>query len=101
METPQMELPGLPQPTKLSPIEDVNTLEEVLCQVLKPMNNELRVTTALGLIQFTGELCVTLSPVQVVDKTQKPMNSRPIIMEHNMIAKSVLRALHTVAEEAR
>ena len=94
-----MEFPSLPQPTKLSPIEDVSTLEGLLTQIFQPMTDELRVTTALSLIQFTGELCVTLSPVQIVDKNQKPMNSRTILLEHNMIAKTVLRALHNVAKE--
>ena len=87
----------MPPRTKLSPIEDVSELEKLLCEVLHPVSNEARIHTALSLIQFTGELSVKLEPLQIVDKAQRPLNSRPILLEHNQIAKAVLRALQQVS----
>jgi hypothetical protein len=93
---PQLELPGLPPRTALSPVETPEELQTAMYRILANLKPTERVSICLDLINFTGELCLTENPPRLVDQRKKPMNARRILIDRNGFLKVMLQSLQTV-----
>ncbi len=92
---PQLEFANLPLRRINIPVETTTELERIMRQILMPLKPEERVTICVDLINFTGEICLTVNPLRLVDRSQKPINSRAVTVDLNGILKATLRDLQT------
>ena len=92
---PQLEFANLPARRENIPVETTTELERVMRQIMGPLKPEERVTICMDLINFTGEMCLTDDPLRLVDRSQKPIRSRPVTLDRNGFLKATLRALQT------
>ena len=93
---PQLEFANLPARRENIPVETTTELERVMRQIMgPPLKPEERVTICMDLINFTGEMCLTDDPLRLVDRSRKPIRSRPVTLDRNGFLKATLRALQT------
>ena len=92
---PQLEFANLPARKESIPVETTTELERIMRQILRPLKPEERVTICIDLINFTGEMCLTDDPLRLVDRSQKPVQCRPVTLHRTGFLKATLRALQT------
>jgi hypothetical protein len=98
MRDAQLEFANLPPRKDAIPVETSTEMERVFLQIFKPLRDEERVVLCQEILTFPGEMAIAPEPLQLVDRSKRTLNARPITLGRPFVIRAALRALQTTAK---